>query len=409
MPECRSCEAQLDPNLVFVDLGSMPLVNALLTSEQLDEPEVHYPLRALVCPRCLLVQLPVAPDPKILFRSDYPFYSGQSRAWVEHCCNLSSALITKHQLQMGRHHVLEIGSNDGTLLDAFQGAGFDVTGVEPCHEVAEASKAKGIPTWEWFWGIEAALIFMESGYRADLVLATNVLAHVPEPRAFLGGIREVLARKGRVVIEVPYVADMMAENRWDQIYHEHHCYFSLTSLSYLARKALLHVIDVEHVPVHGGSLRVTLGHLGESSPSPRVSAFLNSEIEIGLDRVSTYRHVSQGPNESRDSWWAWRPTIQGDVVGYGASAKAAVFCNFCGIDRDHLSYIVDTTPSKQGKYQPGTRIPIVGDLLLRYNPRTVVNFCWNWRRESEANIREHAPGARIVYPDELTTGSKVAA
>lgn len=410
---CRGCGGDVYRNDVVCDLGAQPLANALLSAEQLREPEVHWPLRVLVCRKCMLVQLP--PCEGNPFTADYPFYAGVSEGWPEHCADLVRELDPP---QGG--HVLEVGSNDGTLLRAFTEWRPDlrVLGVEPCAEVAHHALRDGLATEVAFWteayagGMEAA------GYQADLVLATNVLAHVPHLGDFLNGVRRVLARNGEFVAEVPYVLDMIAQGQYDQVYTEHHSYFSVASIQRALTLAGLYVHGVERIPVHGGSLRVRAHSTGgrwEGRGNRQILDARDHERALGFDGPYAYLDFASVPGDYKRialsrlfearSTAAVRLGGAPRVVGYGASAKAAVTLNYLGLGPETIHAVADTTPAKQGKYLPGCRIPVIAPHDEVVVPELVVNFLWNWRADSERNIREQWGDVPIVYLTDASSRS----
>ena len=407
---CLSCSAPLDPRDVVCDLGAQPLANALLTDPW--SAEVHYPLRPVVCASCLLVQLPVDLDPRTVFTDSYPFRSGASAAWQEHCDRF--AMEVAGRLGMTRESsVLEIGSNDGTLISTFGRLGVRVLGVEPCEEVAREALRRGASTLITSWDGQTAAQMRAQDWKFDLVVANNVLAHVPSPLAFLKDAESVLAPDGVLSIEVPYVGDMIRDGGWDQVYAEHRCYFSVASLSKLIENAGMIVFDAERLPVHGGSIRVYARRLGSLDRAGAWGVLPVDEDAAGLFSIETYRRFAQRPRA--DKMQAWErlmrtvrtvkeyaplaPGVDPFIVGYGASAKAAVTMNWLGWGPEILRFVVDTTPAKHGKYVSGVRVPIVEPEALRgAQPDIVVNFLHNWREESERNILDAAPDAEILYP-----------
>jgi hypothetical protein len=296
--------------------------------------------------------------------------------------------------------VLEIGSNDGTLTSAFLQHGMQRTmGVEPCAEVAQSALREGLAVDIQFWTEDYAERLVDRGYSADLVVATNVLAHVPDLQDFLRAIKTVLEPDGEIVFEVPHVAKLIQDGRFDQIYAEHHCYFSMRSLWIALLGVGLDIGDVQEVPTHGGSLRIYAGHMDHWQPSERVSAMTKAEDAQGLYDMSTY--LSFYPRPAAVKTALLRELTSSDCVtwGYGASAKAVTLMNYCGIDPSMITAIADTTPAKQGKFAPGCRIPIVSSVdMAAAQPERIVNFLWNWAEESERNIRKACPEALIINP-----------
>ncbi len=407
---CLGCGADLNPALVFVDLGAQPLANSLLSRDQLREPEVHYPLRPVICDECLLVQLPTTPAREELFTPDYPFYSGQSQTWVRHCDDYATMAVERFGLDHDSR-VLEIGSNDGTLLSAFRDRQIPALGVEPCEQVAMTALSAGLATLIEWWGEKTAEHLI-----ADLIVCNNVLAHVPDLRDFLAGIRTALKPTGTVTFEVAYLGDMMRDGRFDQVYAEHHCYFTLRSITSALRESGLYIYDVERLPVHGGSIRV-YAHTGSREFRRDLSQQCDGlrpsdEQAQALHDLDTYREYAERVAQRKrmrtlyglrddyelldDSDDMRRHNGTERIVAYGASAKAAVVLNYYGWGPETIECVIDTTPAKQGKFMPGCRIPILPPSALR-GADIVVNFLHNWPEESEANIRREAPDAEIVY------------
>lgn len=407
-PICRGCRGPLSPDDVFCDLGAQPLANALLTHDQLVLAEVHYPLRPLVCRSCLLVQLPNVPDPSDLFPGGYPFFSGQSATWFAHCKTFADAIVKMASLG-STSRVIEIGSNDGTMLRRFRGLGIPALGVEPCARVAEHALMEGLATIQGFWS-ESFARELAAGHtgeasgvtksgKANLVIANNVLAHVPDLLDFLRGVRAILAPGGIASFEVPHILNLIQDGAYDQVYAEHHCYFSLHSLRRALELAGLRACGVEVIPTHGGSLRV----YADVGPHDTIDidqvVVLEAEKAAALDCVEGYlAFAAVPPRIKRDARFVLTEHTGHKIVGYGASAKAAVTLNYLGIGPEWIEFVADTTPAKWGHYIPGARIPIVSPRQLEEaQPDVVVNFAWNWREESEANIRRACPNATILY------------
>lgn len=406
MNACLSCGHDLAGATVFCDLGHQPLANALLRHDDLDRPEMTYPLRPVVCDACTLVQLPACPHADTIFTDDYPFYSGQSAAWVDHCRAFVSDCINR----LGIHResrILEIGSNDGTLLKAFAAAGIPATGVEPCEEVARYALRSGAASYITPWGMELALHLASDGWRADLVVADNVLAHVEDLRGFLRATAHILAPGGTAVFEVPYVADMIRDGAYDQVYAEHRCYFSLRSISRALSAAGLLVWGVRALDVHGGSLRVyARPEAGQAPGCDRPDDVRPSdEIAAGLREMDTYLAFAQRPVASKQqAMWEMSQVLRSHerprVAGYGASAKATVTLNWLGWGPEVVPFTVDTTPAKQGLYLPGVHVPVLHPGEVD-GADVVLNFLWNWREQSERNIRMLWPDVQIIYPHDF--------
>ncbi len=377
MHRCRNCGATV--SLVFADLGTQPLANAFLATET--SFEARYPLRAVVCEACWLVQLDHVPPRQAMF-TEYPYFSGQSDQWVLHCRALADQLVGRYRPR----RVIEIASNDGTLLRQFQASGVtDVLGIEPAYNVAKHAEWAGVPTLAEYWGRVVADLVEP----ADLIVAQNVLAHVPDLDDFIGGITAALNPRGVVVFEFPWLWRLIEQGQWDTIYHEHHSYLSLTAVQNVLAPHGLYVFGVEEVSTHGGSLRVYAANGGWRSKSgPGGMGLLAFERAVGLNEPHIYRAFSKVPGIERDHARARLCGKQITTVGYGAAAKGVTFLNYCAIGRETITAIVDSTPAKQGKFTPGGRIPIIHpERLKELRPSRIVVLPWNWREEIETKIR----------------------
>jgi SAM-dependent methyltransferase len=398
---CRSCgEAGLEPVL---SLGRTPLANALLTREQLEEPEPTYPLDLVLCPACGLVQITETVPPEELF-ADYPYFSSFSDTMVAHARELAERLVAERGLGPASR-VVEVASNDGYLLQWYRAAGVGVLGIEPAANVARvAREERGIETREVFFGRDAARTLVDEGVRADVVHAHNVLAHVPDLNGVVAGMALLLAPGGLAVVEVPYVRDMIEKVEFDTIYHEHLCYFSLTALDALARRGGLRVLDVERVPIHGGSLRLMLGRAEDDAPAaPAVAALRAEERELGLHTAAPYRAFAARVEAVRRELPALLHELAdagGRLAAYGASAKGSTLLNACGIGSDLLAFAADRSTVKQGRYTPGTHLEIVPpERLLESMPDYVLLLTWNFRDEILAQQAEYRRrGGRFVVP-----------
>lgn len=391
---CRFCSAPLSE--VFADLGVLPLSNAYVHPDRLLEPEPFYPLVASVCSRCFLVQVPAIATPEHLF-SDYAYFSSYSDAWLAHARDYAIAI--QRRLGLGPHsRVVELASNDGYLLQNFRDAGIPVLGIEPAANVAAVAREKGIETWTKFFGTTTA---SEIAGRADLLIANNVLAHVPDLNDFVEGMRMALAPEGMITIEFPHLLQIIRHAQFDTIYHEHFSYFSLLTVEKVLDAHGLTVVDVEELPTHGGSLRVYAQHKGE--PSARVQALLQKEREFGLDDINTYRQFAEGVRACKKALLQFLIAARDEgkrVVGYGAPAKASTLLNYCGARTDFIEYTVDRSPHKQGLYLPGTRIPIhAPEKIAETRPDYVLVLAWNLRDEimqQMAHVRTW--GGKFVIP-----------
>jgi 2-polyprenyl-3-methyl-5-hydroxy-6-metoxy-1,4-benzoquinol methylase len=378
---CRLCGAGLQ--CVFCDLGMSPIANRYLTAEQLRQMEPFYPLRALVCQECLLVQVEEFQTPAEIF-SDYAYFSSYSTTWVEHARRYVQMAIERFGLGASSR-VIEVASNDGYLLRHFAERGVPVLGVEPAANVAAVANEQGISTVVEFFGAELAERLAAEG-RADLVVGNNVLAHVPDLNDFVAGLATVLAPGGTITIEVPHLLRLIGERQFDTIYHEHFSYFSLTTAVRVFARHGLEVFDVEELPTHGGSLRLYACHAAESRAcSDRVAELREREERAGLLDLETYGRFAAVVAEEKRAILALLIDLKRQgrtIVGYGAPAKGNTLLNFCGIGTDFLEYTVDRNPAKQGCYLPGSHVPIrPPEALAETRPDVVLILPWNLREE----------------------------
>jgi SAM-dependent methyltransferase len=397
---CRLCGQPL--RTTFLDLGTSPLSNAFVRPEAAYRMEPFYPLRAYVCEGCFLVQVPAFERADAIFGEEYPYFSSYSDSWLRHC-DVFARQMTR-RLDLGpKSLVVELASNDGALLGFFKKAGVGVLGVEPSRSVARAAEERGIPTETRFFGVAAAEDLARRGRSADLLVANNVLAHVPDLHDFVGGMKVLMARGGVLTIEFPHLANLISEVQFDTIYQEHYSYFTLAT----ARRALaghaLEVFDVEELPTHGGSLRLYARHAENATPpvASSVHALLERERIQGLDRIDTYTRMRERVDAVKHDLLEFliRAKREGKrVVGYGAPAKGNTLLNYCGIREDLLEFTVDKNPHKQGLLLPGTRIPVHDPSRIEaVRPDYVLILPWNIRDEVMEQLdRIRAWGARFV-------------
>jgi hypothetical protein len=401
-PPCRFCGTPL--TTTFVDLGMSPLCESVIPPDRLDAMEAFYPLHVRVCERCLLVQLPEYVRPEEIF-TEYAYFSGYSDSWVAHARRYAEAMIERYGLGP-EHKVVELASNDGYLLQHFVARGVPVLGIEPAANVAAVAEARGIPTVNRFFGVETANAVVREHGHADLVPANNVLAHVPDINDFVGGVAALLhPTRGVATFEFPHLLRLIEGNQFDTIYHEHYSYLSLWSTEQIFAAHGLHVVDVEELRSHGGSLRVFVRHPAESGevPSHRVEAVRAAEREAGLDRLEGYRGFGPRAQATKRELLEFLLGAQRDglqVVGYGAPGKGNTLLNYCAIRGDLLAYTVDRNRYKQGTYLPGTHIPVHDpSRLAETRPDYILILPWNLREEIAdqlAYTREW--GARLVVP-----------
>jgi SAM-dependent methyltransferase len=398
---CRFCATPLRHTMV--DLGMSPLCQTHIAPHELDEPETFYPLCARVCSQCYLVQLPEFVTPQGIF-GEYAYFSSYSSSWVEHARRYCEMVTARFGL--GAHsRVIEVASNDGYLLQHLQRAGVPVLGIEPAANVARTAIERGIPTLVDFLGRRSGQAIAAAHGRADLVLGNNVLAHVPDINDFVCGLRELLAPQGVITLEFPHLQRLMECNQFDTIYHEHFSYLSLTTVREIFASHGLLLFDVEELPTHGGSIRIYARHaLRAGEPiSPRVHAMVAREQALGLRSLARYESFGQQVHETKRRLLSFliEARAQGRrVVGYGAPGKGNTLLNYCGIRTDLLEFTVDANPYKQGKFTPGTRIPILPpEALFEARPDYVLILPWNLRDEiMEAAAGIRAWGGQFVVP-----------
>ncbi|MHC4983009.1 MAG: methyltransferase domain-containing protein [Planctomycetota bacterium] len=395
---CRSCGHQGLRGVL--DLGQMPLSDGLLTDQQLKASERHYPLEAAFCPGCSLVQILETVPPEILFGEDYPYYSSFSRALLEHSRRNALGLISSRNLTR-QSLVVEVASNDGYLLRNFVERGIPALGIDPAPGPVAVARNIGVPTMQEFFGIDLARRLRDQGKRADVIIANNVFAHVADTNGFVAALAALLKDDGVVVIEVPYVRDLVDKCEFDTIYHEHLCYFSATSVDRLVRKHGLYLNKVERLGIHGGSLRLYLEleeNVGES-----VRKLLAEEEQAGLDSFDYYRSFARRVMAIRRELKAMLAGLKRrgcSIAAYGAAAKGTILLNYVGAGKDLIDFVVDRNVHKQGKYMPGVHIPIFEpDRIRREMPDYILLLPWNFKDEilKQCHIyRRH--GGHFIIP-----------
>lgn len=398
---CRFCNSALEHT--FVDLGMSPLCQTHIAPGQLSDMESFYPLHAYVCDQCFLVQLQEFVAPENIF-SEYAYFSSFSDSWVDHAKRYAE--MAAQRFGLGKDsRVVEIASNDGYLLQHFVAMGIPVLGVEPAANVADVAIKKGVPSVVKFFGRETAAQLAGEPGQADLLLGNNVLAHVPDLNDFVAGMKILLKPDGVITMEFPHLLRLMESNQFDTIYHEHFSYFSFYTVEQVFAAHGLVLFDVEELGTHGGSLRIYGRHAADMSKavSGRVTELRQREIARGFDTLDTYRGFGEQVKETKRKLLAFLIEAKRagkSVVGYGAPGKGNTLLNYCGIREDFLDYTVDRNPYKQGKFTPGTRIPIFDPSKIRETkPDYVLILPWNLKDEiagQMAFIREW--GGQLVTP-----------
>lgn len=387
--KCRHCGAEV--SLTLIDLGSAPPSNAYLTPLTMCRPEKWFPLKVLVCESCWLVQAETFSQAAELFNDEYAYFSSFSTIWLAHAERYLQAVIQRFGLNSDSH-VVEVASNDGYLLQYVKGRGIHCLGIEPTAGTAAAARLKGIETLEEFFGVALAQKLVNQGRQADLMVANNVLAHVPDINDFVKGFAILLKPEGVATFEFPHLMQLIEQKQFDTIYHEHFSYLSFRTVNCIFRANGLSVFDVEEMDTHGGSLRVFAQRRdsGMQAISGKVTDLLERETAIGMDRVAYYRGFQEQANKVKNDFLAFllkAARLEKTVVGYGAAAKGSTLLNYAGVRPDLLAYVVDKNPNKQGKYLPGSRIPIVPeDHIIEQRPDYVVILPWNIKGEIMAHL-----------------------
>lgn len=397
---CRLCGSALTST--FVDLGMSPLCESFLTAGQLHQMEPYFPLHALVCSTCFLVQLDEYVKPENIF-TEYAYFSSYSTSWVEHACRYCEMIKRRLDLN-AQSQIFEIASNDGYLLQHFLQMGLPVTGIEPAANVAAVARQKNIPTLIEFFGLALARRLTSEGRHADLIIGNNVLAQVPDLNDFTAGIAHLLAPNGVATLEFSHLERLICENQFDTIYHEHFSYFSLVTVNRLAEKHGLRVFDVESLPTHGGSLRVCFCRVNAGhTTSSAVNSLLRHEREIGLEDIQHYAQFSKRVNYTKRQLLSFLIQCKergGMICGYGAPGKGNTLLNYCGIGIDFLDFTVDRNPYKHGRFTPGTHIPIYPvSVIADVRPDCLLILPWNLKDEIIGQLEYTARwGCKLIVP-----------
>lgn len=386
--KCRLCSAPLHD--IFLDLGSAPPSNAYLTAETLNAPETWFPLKLFTCASCFLVQVDEVQSHEALFPADYAYFSSYSSSWLEHARAFVDAASAK--LGLGRDSlVLEVASNDGYLLQYVAEKGIPCFGIEPTAGTAAIARARGIETVEAFFGQALAGELAAKRGHADLIVANNVLAHVPDLNDFIAGLALALAPGGALTIEFPHLKRLVEERQFDTVYHEHFSYLSLHTVRNALARHGLRIFDVEPLSTHGGSLRIWAAHDSSAfDTQASLNAILEGERAAGMLAMDYYRGFQAQADAVKNDLLAFlleQRRLDRKVVGYGAAAKGNTLLNYAGVRPDLLPYVVDASPHKQGRFLPGSRIPVVAEALLRRDkPDVVLVLPWNLMPEIEQQL-----------------------
>ncbi|WP_374252033.1 class I SAM-dependent methyltransferase [Acinetobacter brisouii] len=398
--KCRHCGHLI--SLSFLDLGSAPPSNAYLSETGLCGPETWFPLHLLVCENCWLVQTEDHAGREALFTQDYAYFSSYSSTWLAHAQHYVSQMVTRFHLN-NHSQVVEVAANDGYLLQYVQEVGIPCYGIEPTASTAKAARTKGINIIEQFFGVKLAAELAQNGQQADLIVANNVLAHVPDINDFVEGFSLLLKPQGVATFEFPHLLRLVQENQFDTVYHEHYSYLSLTTIQHVFSRNGLTLFDVEELPTHGGSLRVyaQVSNSGTNVCTLAVSQLLQAEADAGVDSKEFYQNFQAQAENVKDTLLEFLLDVKrkGLKIGaYGAAAKGNTLLNFAGARPDLLPYVVDKNPAKKGHYMPGSRIPIVDEAHLKaHRPDYILILPWNLRIEiisQMAYVREW--GAKFV-------------
>lgn len=382
--QCRFCKTELKH--VFIDLINSPASNSYLNPEQLNEPETYYPLKVYICHNCFLVQVDEYQKSDALFNSEYAYFSSYSRTWLAHAQKYTQDMIARFGFSASSK-VIEIASNDGYLLQYFKEKNVPVLGIEPTANTAKVAMEKGIETVVEFFGTSLAKKLTTQNIQADLLLGNNVLAHVPDIKDFVAGMQVILKPTGVITMEFPHLMQLVDNNQFDTIYHEHFSYLSFYIVKQLFESVGLEMFDVEEIPTHGGSLRIYAKHKNDNSKeiSPRVAALLAKEIKQGITDLNYYHNFQQKAFDIKLSLLSFlteQKKAGKKVAAYGAAAKGNTLLNYCGVKNDLVDFVVDSNPHKQGKYLPASHIPVVNEEYLKQQkPDYVLILPWNLKDE----------------------------
>ena len=386
---CRFCNTTLEH--VFIDLVNSPASNSFLTADELNEPEIFYPLKVYTCHNCFLVQVDEYKKSDKIFDNKYVYFSSYSKSWLKHAKEYTEMMVRRFGLN-AQSRVVELASNDGYLLQYFKSQQIPVLGIEPTANTAEVAMSKGIESIVDFFGVRLAKDLAAKNIFADVLLGNNVLAHVPDIIDFVGGMKILLKKDGVITMEFPHLLQLVANNQFDTIYHEHFSYLSFTTVKAIFESLGLVMFDVEELPTHGGSLRIYAKHKEDQSKNilETVHQLLEKEEKTGITDIKYYSNFSDKALKVKINllmFLAEQKKNGRKVAAYGAAAKGNTLLNYCGVKNDMISFVVDANPHKQDKYLPASHIPVLNESHLRSNkPDFVLILPWNLKDEITAQL-----------------------
>ncbi len=399
---CRFCKTQLEH--VFIDLQNSPASNSFLKEEDLNEPEIFFPLKVYTCSNCFLVQIDEYKKSDAIFNGDYVYFSSYSQSWLAHAKSYTQLMTDRFALNTNSL-VIEIASNDGYLLQYFNENKIAVLGIEPTANTAEVAVQKGIATVVDFFGVKLATSLISQNKKADLLLGNNVLAHVPDINDFVGGMKIILKEQGVITMEFPHLMQLVDNNQFDTIYHEHFSYLSFYTVKQIFESQGLEMFDVQEIPTHGGSLRIYAKHKEDKTKniSENVESLLNKEKAKGINNLEYYKNFTQKAltvKMNLTEFLIQQKRAGKLVAAYGAAAKGNTLLNYCGIKKDMIDFVVDANPHKQNKFLPASHIPVVDEQYLKNKkPDFVIILPWNLKDELTTQLQYiKAWGGRFVVP-----------
>jgi SAM-dependent methyltransferase len=405
--KCRFCQHELTHE--FIDLVNSPPSNSFLSIEELNEPEVFYPLKLFVCEKCFLVQIDEYMESEEIFSDSYAYFSSFSRTWLDHARQYSEMITPRLGLN-NESFVIEIGSNDGYLLQYFKENKIPCLGIEPAKSTAEVAREKGIEVITKFFNVKLAERLVKEERKADLIVGNNVLAHVPDINDFVKGVKILLRKNGVATFEFPHLMHLVGENQFDTIYHEHFSYLSFHTVTRIFSEHGLVLFDVDELPTHGGSLRIYAGHQEDRSKriSTNVKDLNEKESAVSMGDLSYYLGFQDKVNKVKYELLSFLLTQKREgkkVVAYGAAAKGNTLLNYCGIKKDLIEFVVDASPHKQGKFLPGSHIPVIAENgVKQYKPEYILILPWNIKEEiiRELDYVRKWDGKFVIPIPELT-------